>query len=210
VIRKTGSRLNQKIYWLCRCKCGKKKEIMGDKLRRGETKSCGCLRDEWAKAMGSVFPVFHGGNGTPELAAYRCMIARCHFKHHKQFYDYGARGIEVCPEWRHDFRVFLADMGKRPLGKFSLERIDNNKGYFKGNCKWATWTEQGRNKRNSRRITFNGKTLCLSAWAEVLKIKRATLESRLEDGFTVEEAFTIPIRRKGRKWRQRLKAWKLN
>jgi hypothetical protein len=91
----------------------------------------------------------HGMYGTPTYRSWRAMLARCIDESHKQFADYGGRGITVDPAWL-TFEGFFADMGERPAGR-SLDRWpDNNSGYRKDNCRWATPTEQARNKRNSR------------------------------------------------------------
>lgn len=84
----------------------------------------------------------------------------------------------MCGRWSRSFEKFLADMGERPEGK-SLERLDVNKGYTLGNCVWATPSQQSRNTRRNRRFTYQGKTQCVAAWAEEVKLSYHTLWSRL-------------------------------
>ena len=74
------------------------------------------------------------------------MKQRCHNAKHASFKYYGERGIQVCDVWKEDFGQFLEDMGKRPEG-YTLERLDNNKGYNKENCEWVTWSQNLRNRR---------------------------------------------------------------
>ena len=100
------------------------------------------------------------------------MKQRCLNKKHRQFKDYGGRGITVCESWLK-FDNFLQDMGEKPKNK-SLDRIDNNGNYCKENCRWASSKEQARNTRQN--FLLKGKTL--SEWSEILKIKRSTLAMR--------------------------------
>ena len=120
----------------CVCECGTEKDVRHDHLINGKTSSCGC----------SV--VKHGMTNSKEYRVWDSMVRRCHSKSHHAFKDYGARGIAVCDKWRK-FDGFIEDMGLKPEG-MTLERIDNSIGYFKENCKWATMTEQSRNRRTTK------------------------------------------------------------
>jgi hypothetical protein len=111
----------------------------------------------------------HGYFGTPTYKSWSEMIYRC--KNNGRGYLNG-RNINVCDEWK-DFKNFLKDMGERPFGT-SIDRIDNSKGYYKENCRWATSIQQARNKTNTK--LFKGKTL--SEWSAILGIKRSTLAQR--------------------------------
>ena len=109
---------------------------------------------------------------------------------------YGGRGIRVCGAWG-SFAVFLRDMGKAPSEQYSLDRIDNNGNYEPGNCRWATRTEQNRNKRNNRRIEFRGRTQLLVEWAEELSVPMSALSDRInKHKWTVDRAFSTPFKRK--------------
>ena len=107
-------------------------------------------------------------------------MRRCHDEHDQAYKSYGELGISVCPEW-FDFKVFLIDMGNRPDGT-SLDRIDGAKGYSRDNCRWATRTQQNRNRSNSRHVTLDGQTKTLSEWAEDLGVNRRLIQSRLAGG----------------------------
>lgn len=102
---------------------------------------------------------------------------------------YGARGITVCPEWS-SFERFFSDMGEAPTGK-SLDRRDNNLGYSKANCRWATTLQQNQNQRTTRMVTFGGVTQCVSAWARTVGLKPTALHKRLDRGWPLERALSI-------------------
>lgn len=129
----------------------------------------------------------------PIYQAWRAMRRRCSSQKSKDWKNYGGRGISVCKEWGK-FENFLRDM--RPSWKpgLMLERLNNLKGYSKGNCKWATRIEQNRNKRNLHLITVNGKTAPISVWASELHPQNLDLiYVRLRRGWTPEQAVTIPV-----------------
>ncbi len=128
--------------YLCDCDCGSTAETSGAKLRYGHTKSCGCLSVDQASKLN----VTHGLSSIPEYDVWAGMIQRTTNPNHTRFKNYGGRGIRVCDWWR-SFENFLADMGVRPMGKFSIERIDNDGDYEPTNCTWADYMEQSRNKR---------------------------------------------------------------
>ena len=130
----------------------------------------------------------------PVTRAYRIwmgMRSRCNNPNNHAYHNYGGRGIAVCPEWE-SFKQFLEDMGDPPPG-CSLDRRDNSLGYSKANCRWATWREQGQNKRTNRLLTFKGETLCLNEWARRTGTKRLTLRWRVEQGWSPERILTTPL-----------------
>jgi hypothetical protein len=129
---------------LCRCDCGTVKRIAFGDLDRST--SCGCwIRDS---------KITHGMSGTPLYTAWQQMIGRCTNPKNHKYGDYGARGITVDSRWL-TFENFYEDMGDRPEGK-TLDRIDNDLGYFPGNCRWATALEQAHNKRPRRDYASRG------------------------------------------------------
>lgn len=137
--------------------------------------------------------IHHGRSKTPEYFSWINAKARCHKKTHPRYKDWGGRGIEVCEKWRYDFSAFFKDMGEKPSGNYSLDRIDNAKGYEPGNCRWATPKQQSTNRPSwTNIITFNGVSKTMTDWAEYVGIGRKTLYDRFENGWSIKDALTTP------------------
>ena len=190
-----------RLYWLCECQCGNRVIVRGTQLRRGMTRSCGCLRDDARK--GNQHARKHGLWATPEWQAWSSMRRRCYEPGTTGYERYGGRGIKVCERWRYFFEDFLADMGPRPSPKHSLDRINVDGDYEPGNCRWATSKEQNQNRRSNRSLTFNGETLLMSQWAERIGISKELLHYRLKAGWSVEQALATPVSRDA--WKRRRK-----
>lgn len=137
VLEYSGRNKAGKDQWLCKCDCGKNKIVLGQSLRQGKTRSCGCLDIE-SKTK-------HGLSRHPLYNVWHNMIRRCYDENNSRYSDYGGRGIKVFEPW-HRLENFVVDIGERPLGA-TLDRIDVNQGYFPGNVRWATPKEQNLNKR---------------------------------------------------------------
>jgi hypothetical protein len=183
------------LFWKCLCDCGKEKSINGGSLRYGKTHSCGCLEDENRQQLIEARTT-HGRsiNGTtPTYNSWSHAKARCTDINNTAYNDYGGRGISICDRWLESFENFLEDMGTCPKG-MSIERIDNNKGYSKENCKWATMEVQNKNRRSTILFTMNGITKCITDWADVLGINRKTVFTRLHLGWNIKTALTFPVR----------------
>lgn len=132
----------------------------------------------------------HGMIGTKTYYAWASMKERCTNHNHKAFKHYGGRGISFCERWS-DFSLFFEDMGVAP-DVMQLERKNNNEGYCKENCVWASVRDQRRNTRQTVKITFNGETLCMSDWAERLGIAKHNLQRRMQS-MSFEEAISLPV-----------------
>ncbi len=162
-----------------KCDCGKIVHIQFSAVKNGSTKSCGCHSRKSASDRLKIFNVKHGMYYTSEYQVYLSMKQRCYNESHKSFIHYGGRGIKVCDSWLNSFDNFINDIGFRPSKDYSLDRIDNNKGYSKDNCKWATRKEQSRNVRTNRIFEFNGQKKCLSEWAEIIGVSQQNLYYKL-------------------------------
>lgn len=189
------------------CECGKHKEVRFADLRDGRIKSCGCLSSEMARNR----LLKHGCSKTKLVAAtkaykaWRGIISRCYNESEKNYYLYGGRGIIVCNRWRgeYGFINFLEDMGDPPTQNHSIERINVDGNYELSNCKWATRIEQANNKRNTKYLLINGVKIALSLAASQYGLRRGTVFNRIKNGYTAEEAVTLPLGGKDRS--QRLK-----
>lgn len=191
VLSRTVNSKHGASRWVCLCECGQKTIVISGDLKNGRTKSCGCLTITSNQARST-----HKKCDTVEYQAWCDMKSRCLNNNHKSYKHYGGRGITIDKTWL-SFATFLKDMGKKPSPNYSLDRIDNNKGYNKDNCRWVTIDIQNRNKTTTRLLTYNGKTLPLIDWVdepEVQKLKLAynTLHNRLKKGWLDEEILSTP------------------
>jgi hypothetical protein len=172
-----------KATWLCQCRCGNKTVAAGDNLRRGHTRSCGCL----VKAANTTHELTH----IPEYTVFHSAKARCTNLNNPAFAGYGGRGIEFRFKSITDL---IEDIGFRPTNEHSLDRIDNNGHYEFGNVRWATHDVQSFNKRSNRYIEVSGKRLTIVQWAQVLGIEPNRISTRLNTLKWCEScAVTLPL-----------------
>lgn len=122
-----------------------------------------------------------------EYTQWAAAKGRCFNCNNTAYERYGGRGITMSWEWADNFIVFLTNMGPCPIG-MTLERINNSGNYERDNCRWATYKDQGRNKRSNHLLTLDGETSCLSAWAEHSGISHTTILRRLRAGKSPKEA----------------------
>ena len=169
--------------WRCRCDCGNGTTVTGHALAKSAIQSCGCAVLEK--------PIKHGMSRSRTYRQWAAMLQRCHNKKNSNYPYYGGRGITVCASWS-DFTVFLSDMGECPDG-LSIDRIDNQRGYEPGNCRWVTPRVQGNNRRDNIHATFNGQTLTMAEWARVAGLRKETFLNRIKRGWDIERALTEPV-----------------
>lgn len=186
VLRREGSALLSKGHevaaWRCVCDCGREVVVTGVRLRRQSKKACNIDGHRYKFQLHDA--------AKNERQIYYAMLQRCYNHKSLAYKWYGYRGIRVCRRWRASFNNFLSDMGPRPSKDYSLERIDNDKGYSPENCRWATDKEQARNRRDNVRITFDGETLTISEFAERFGLTSHTVAKRLRRGWSIEAALT--------------------
>lgn len=131
----------------------------------------------------------------PEYTIWRAMKARCRNPNAPNYKLYGGRGIRVSITW-NSFEQFLKDMGSRPSPEHTLDRINNNRGYNKKNCRWATMKAQQNNRRNNVRVEIDGEVKTLSQWCEIYGIQISTAHKRISKGWAASDAIQKPIRKK--------------
>lgn len=181
VMERADTTANKQIRWRCLCDCGIETVVMGQSLRRGQTKSCGCSQ---------ALPK-HGMYKSKEYKVWDAMVQRCTNTNHKNYHHYGGRGIDVCDRWLK-FELFYEDMGD--ANGLSLDRIDNNKGYSKINCRWATKKMQSNNMRTNATLTIDGVTKTRYEWSEISGIPNENIRYRIRAGWDVKDAVFRPLK----------------
>ncbi len=176
----------------CRCDCGMEHQATVISLRRGRTRSCGCLVVDVTVARSQTHGDTLNRTPTPEYQAWCSMIGRCYRPSTVSYPLYGGRGISICDRWRGSFEAFLEDVGRRPGPGYSIDRIEVDGNYEPGNVRWATKSEQAGNRRSSRVIQFGGERLCLTELARRYGFKRGTLQARLKRGMPLGLALMRP------------------
>ena len=186
VLRRFGTTggASKKATWLCRCQCGAEVVRISQNLRLAEKRrpnampSCGCMNGEAVRRARNG----HGRTNSREWVIWRNMRMRCSNPADKDWKNYGARGIRVCPEWDASFQAFWHDMGCGYSDGMTIERIDVNGHYTKANCRWATMREQSRNKRDTVMVQTPIGAVPLVEVAERSGLKYVTLYARYRRG----------------------------
>lgn len=190
VIKRAGSDNQNQATWLCECECGNYTSVGSSDLRRGKTTSCGCYHNECAKIRMTT----HGMAHTKLYWIWKSMNQRCYNKRSKDFPNYGGMGIEVCQEWRKDFKAF-SDWAYSAgyMEGLSIDRIKGDENYSPNNCRWATAKVQANNIRRNHILTYNGLSHTMSEWSDITGIKYSTLRARINTyKWSVERALTTP------------------
>jgi hypothetical protein len=179
-------------FWKCRCDCGVVKFIrQSDLIYNKKPQSCGCLTKSIIgrknSTHGATRGMRYGRRPSPEYVSWLSIKHRCFDPNHDSYQYYGACGITMCSEWIGSFEAFLAYIGPKPPGRFTIHRIDNNRGYEPGNVKWADDFEQQNNTSANVRLAFQGRTLTMAQWARELNIPQGTVTWRKLQGWSTEE-----------------------
>lgn len=175
--------------WFCRCDCGKEKRVLASCLKSGKVTSCGCYSSEQKSRRSKT----HGyGNEDRLYRIWSGMKSRCYSPDDRNYQRYGARGVEICPEWRSDFMTFRTwAVSHGYEDSLSIDRLDNDGPYSPDNCRWATKRTQNNNRRTNVYITYNGETRTAAEWARITGIKEATLVMRKRNGWSDAECLEI-------------------
>ena len=202
VIKIEGRTSSGGSAWLCECDCGTKRVVSGSSLKQGLSNSCGCLGKEHREKAAADAARKHGGKNERLYNVWQGIKERCCNKRSKYYSHYGGRGITICEQWL-DYAVFREWANANgydptaPKGACTIDRIDNDKGYYPDNCRWVPSVVQCNNRRNNHMISYNGKTQTISQWSREVGIRKDTLRRRIEIyGWSVERALTQPVNQK--------------
>tara|TARA_Y100000310_G_scaffold342836_2_gene447796 strand:- start:1793 stop:2452 length:660 start_codon:yes stop_codon:yes gene_type:complete len=174
----------KRAHWVCACDCGGEIVVDGGNLRNGNTRWCRACSARYK----SEYKTKHGhskdGKPTKAYQTWKGIKRRIFNPNDKRYPDYGGRGLDMSPVWRDSFEVFLADMGEPPSKRHQIDRIDNDKGYWPENCRWADLYEQGANKRNNVIIEWQGRKQTLAEWCRETGVSYDTAKRRVLTGTT--------------------------
>lgn len=175
-------KINNKTYWKCLCDCGNVCYYSCGNLRSGNNRSCGCLRN------------FHGESKNRIYNIWCNMKERCKNKNNPCYKNYGGRGIKICDEWDKNFKNFKKwSLENGYNDSLTIDRIDVDGDYQPSNCRWVNMKIQGNNTRRNHKLTYKGIIKTMSEWSNELNISYTTLRKRLNDGWSIEDAFEKPL-----------------
>lgn len=177
VLEKTTKREHRHIVYKCICDCGNITFVSGNKLKQGNTKSCGCLKKI------NHYAIHHKSN-TRLYSTWSSIKKKCYCKSNKDYKYYGGRDIKICNEWRDSFQAFYDwAMNNGYQENLTIDRIDVNGNYESTNCRWVDMKTQNNNQRKNVRLTYNNKTMTISEWSEYLNLPRSTISWRKHQGY---------------------------
>lgn len=184
---------NRRRFWTCRCECGTVRDVAVGNLARGLSKSCGCGKGTHLHSRDGI--------RSPTMRSYDAMMSRCYHPSSAGYGHYSGQNITVCDRWRFGengasgFQCFLNDMGERPPAQ-TLDRIKNELGYSRDNCRWASREAQARNRRTTQTYLYNGREMLLREIAAETGMSFEALRSRIKKrGMSIDEALRLPVQR---------------
>jgi hypothetical protein len=188
VLKFAGLNKDHKALWLCKCECGNETTVVGNRLRNGDIKSCGCLRTERISKQN----LQHGLSGTRLFRLWWGMKRRCNDPKEQNYKYYGGRGIAVCDEW-DDYKAFHDWAYENNYeDSLSIDRIDCDGNYTPDNCRWVELSAQAGNKRNNAFVAFCGETHTIAEWSRISGLNYGTLLRRSKDGSVENGTFLRP------------------
>lgn len=197
--------------WRCLCRCGTSVVRSSESLMRskasGSVSSCGCEHRKMTAGINRKHGFATNRTVPPEYQSWSGLKQRCLNPNDSKYYRYGGRGIAVCDRWKDDFGAFLADMGRRPSARHSLERIDLDGPYSPENCRWATTGEQARNTSRNIMVEIDGERMCASDAARMYGKPVGAFIRRLKRGWSADEAAKTPLRQDNPDYRLHHHRW---
>lgn len=190
VVKRDGTRVSaggyKRAQWERICDCGKTTYATTLDLRKGDVRSCGCLKAERDR----VFSATHHESDTRLYHIWQAMRKRCNNVNDSAYKNYGGRGITVCDEWNNSYLSFRDwSLIHGYNDKLSIDRINVNEGYYPDNCRWVDWGTQCNNRRNNIYIEHNGESHSIAEWARLTGVKYSTLYHRFKIGLQGDELF---------------------
>lgn len=192
-------RSGRKTYWICQCDCGNVKSVRSDSLQAGCIKSCGCLKKEQDK-VNLTANHSHLKTGTRIYSIWQNIKGRCNNIHDAAYSRYGARGITVCEEWDKDFSAFYEWAMKNGYSDtLTIDRINNDDGYYPENCRWVTMKQQCNNRSSNIKITIGNATKTLTEWCEIFELDYRMILARYRrsDYISIDALFNGEYRGNG-------------
>lgn len=177
-----------------KCHCGNEFITRISSLKSKHTNSCGCLNKRRVKEANST----HKLSKSPLYFTWKRMLKRCYDENSQDYNNYGARGINVCEEWKNNPINFVNWCNNNGYKKgLSIDRINNDGNYEPSNCRWVNMKEQARNRRSSRLLPFNGKMISMAEYCEINKISYAAISKRLNElGWDEQRALSTEVRQR--------------
>lgn len=179
VIENAGRDRHRCVLWRCRCECGCETIVTSSHLISGFTKSCGCYRREVTRDRKTI----HGHRYERLYGIWKNMKSRCNNPDDSHYGSYGERGIFVCDEWENSYDNFSEwAVNNGYDDELTIDRINNDDGYYPDNCRWADRFVQANNKQTSRYVTYNDVTHTISVWSRLFNIHRGILRRHILNG----------------------------
>lgn len=202
VIKRVGSKIysentSKQSLWLCQCECGNLTEAVGTLLKRGITKSCGCLQKESIRKIATK----HGHGRERLYGVWASIKNRCYCKTEPSYHYYGGKGITMCDEWKNDYMAFRRWAYANGYDKnaeymqCTIDRIDVNGNYCPENCRWVNQKIQCNNKSNNKKIKYMDKYYTIAELAEMFFINKSTMYGYFRKGKTLDDI----LKKKGEK-----------
>jgi hypothetical protein len=194
VVERVKTNKSKNSKWLCKCECGEYTTVLACHLKSGHTKSCGCAKIEAIKKANTK----HGLRNTKLHSVWNSMKQRCLNENNIQYIDYGERGITICEEWKNDFELFYNwSISNGYEEGLSIDRINNDKGYYPDNCRWTNELVQANNTRSNHYLTFGSETKTIAEWGRELNLPAKIISDRItKQGWSIEKALTTPIQKR--------------
>lgn len=175
VLEEAGYNSSKKIRWKCTCDCGNIHYATTTDLRRGDTKSCGCLKKEITSKRRRK----HGGSGTQLYNVWKKIRERCYNPNDVNYHRYGGRGIKLCDEWEDfsNFKTWSDSNGY--TSTLTIDRINNDGNYEPSNCRWVDMTTQVRNRSITRKVVYKGENVTIKELSDRYNVNYYLLYDRI-------------------------------